>query len=108
MLIFALAIVAVKSRKVRLQNFKDTKKVNILLFILSLDIFTSFSYWLLLQILNSKRYINNLPVHIGHSVLIVSFLSLLMVPNISHLNGDVLCCTQELFLTILKGTVHNS
>ena len=83
MLIFALAIVAVKSRKVRLQNFKDTKKVNILLFILSLDIFTSFSYWLLLQTLNSKRYITNLPVHIGHSVLIVSFLSLLMVPKIS-------------------------
>ena len=32
-LIFALAVVAVVTRKVRLQNFKDTKKVNILLFI---------------------------------------------------------------------------
>ena len=81
-LILALAIVAIITRKVRLQHFKDTKKVNILLFILCTMVIIGFSYWLLLQSLDTKRYISNLPLHIGHSVLVLSFLSLLFVPKV--------------------------
>ena len=41
-----------------------------------------FSYWVLLEALGTKRYISNLPLHIGHSLLITSFLSLLFVPKV--------------------------
>ena len=81
-LILALAIVAIITRKVRLQHFKDTKKVNTLLFIFCTGIIIVFSYWLLLQTQDTKRYIKNLPLYIGHSVLVVSFLSLLFVPKV--------------------------
>ena len=81
-LILALAIVAVITRRVRLQHFKDTKKVNILLFILCLGIAITFSYWVLLQTLETKRYIANLPLLIGHSVLVISFITLLFVPKV--------------------------
>ena len=81
-LILALAIVAVITRKIRLQHFKDTKKVNILLFILCIGIVVVYSYWLLLQTLDTKRYISNLPLRIGHLVLIISFQSLLFVPKV--------------------------
>ena len=78
----ALALVAILTRKVRLQHFKDTKKVNILVFVLCLDIYLSYSYWLLLRILNTKLYIVNLPLHIGHSILIISFQGFLILPKV--------------------------
>ena len=81
-LILALAIVAIITRKVRLQHFKDTKKVNILLFIFFSGLIIVFSYWLLLQSLDTKPYIKKLPLNIGHSVLVISFLSLLFVPKV--------------------------
>ena len=81
-LIFALTIVAVITRKVRLQNFKDTKKVNILLFIFCVAIVVSLSYWLLLQALNTKRYIANIPLFIGHLLGVIFYMSLLFVPKI--------------------------
>ena len=81
-LIFALTIIAVVTRKVRLQHFKDTKKVNILLFILCFGIIISLSYWLLLQSLKTKRYIATLPLHIGHSALIILFQTFLFVPKV--------------------------
>ena len=81
-LILALAVVAVITRKVRLQHFKDTKKVNILLFVLCVGIPLTLSCWLLLQTLNIERYTATLPLHIGHSVLIISFQSFLYVPKV--------------------------
>ena len=81
-LIFALAVIAVVTRKVRLQHFKDTKKVNILLFILCFGFIICLSYWLLLQSLKTKRYIATLPLHIGHSMLIILFQTFLFIPKV--------------------------
>jgi hypothetical protein len=81
-LVLALAVVAIITRKVRLQHFKDTKKVNILSFILGVGIVITFSCWLLVQTLDTKRYIAALTVHIPHSVVIISFQSLLFVPKV--------------------------
>ena len=80
-LALALTIVAVKTRKVRMEHFKDTKKVNILLFVLCVGIILTFSYWLLLQTLNAKPYIVSIPLNIGHSTLVCSFQSLLFAPK---------------------------
>ena len=81
-LALACAIVAIMTRKVRLQHFKDTKKVNILVFVLCLGIFLTFSYWLLFQMLNAKPYIVSVPLIIGHSVVILFFQLLLFVPKV--------------------------
>ena len=81
-LIFALAVVAIITRRVRRQHFKDTKKVNILLFIICILIVIVFSYWLLLRTLYTERYVSNLPLHIGHSAGILLVLSFLFVPKI--------------------------
>ena len=83
-LIFSLAVVAIIARRVRRQHFKDTKKVNILLFILCILIVIVFSYnyWLLLRTLYTERYVSNLPLHIGHSAGIILVLSLLFVPKV--------------------------
>ena len=81
-LVLVLTIMAVITRKIRLQHFKDTKKVNILLFVLCIGTVMVYAYWLLLQIVNTKRYISNLPAQVGHLVLIVSFQSLLFVPKV--------------------------
>ena len=81
-LILALAVVAIITRKVRQRHFKDTKKVNILLFILCTAIIVVFSYWLLFEILETKLYVSTLPLHIGHSSMIALVLSLLFVPKV--------------------------
>ena len=81
-LTLALAVVAIITRKVRLHHFKDTKKVNILSFILGVGIIISFSFWLLVQSLDTKRYIATLTVYIPHSVVILSFQGLLFVPKV--------------------------
>ena len=82
LLTLASAIVAIMTRKVRLQHFKDTKKVNILVFTLGFGIILTFSYWLLLQMLNTKPYIVSVPLIIGHSIVVLSFQVLLFTPKV--------------------------
>ena len=82
LLAVVLAAVAIMTRKVRLQHFKDTKKVNILAFLLCLGIILTFSYWLLFRLMNTKPYIVTIPLIIGHSILILSVQSLLFVPKV--------------------------
>ena len=81
-LIIAVAVVAVVTRNVRLQHFKDTKKVNFVVFIFSITVVLGFSYWVLLRALGTKLYISNLPLHIAHSVYIACFLGFLFVPKV--------------------------
>ena len=81
-LIIAVAAVAIVTRNVRLQHFKDTKKVNFVVFIFSITVVLSFSYWGLLRALRTKLYISNLPLHIAHSVYIICFLVFLFVPKV--------------------------
>lgn len=81
-LIIAVTFVAVITRNVRLQHFKDTKKVNFVVFIFSITVVVSFSYWGLLRALGTKLYISNLPLHIAHSVFIMCILGFLFVPKV--------------------------
>ena len=45
LLLAAVAIVAVKSRKIRHSHFKDTKKVNLVIFLLCIIATCTFAYW---------------------------------------------------------------
>ena len=81
-LLMTLTVVAVMTRKVRLQHFKDTKKVNILVFILCCGIILTYSYWLLLKTLKSPQYFISTVRYIAMLVLIISFQSLLFLPKV--------------------------
>ena len=80
-LILALAVAAVMTRKVRLQHFKDTKKVNVLVFVLCMD-FTLISYWALFRALKFQRYFVSTLLYVVIFVLIISFQSLLFLPKV--------------------------
>ena len=82
LLAIASAVIAIMTRKVRMQHFKDTKKVNILMFSLCLGIILTYSYWLLFLSLNITTFIVSLPFIVGHSLLILFFQSLLFIPKI--------------------------
>ena len=81
LLSFAVIVVAVKSRKIRLAQFKDTKKVNLFIFSFNIVGICTFSYWQLL--LDSGFVIPSLiTIYTGH--LLASFLCqiILFVPKI--------------------------
>ena len=67
-LFLVLAIVAIKTRKIRQKNFKDTKKINIFIFCLFFDILLPLSFWRLLGSLgtSTRHYISVIPFYFGH------------------------------------------
>ena len=61
LLCLATVCVAVKTRKIRLSRFKDTKKVNVFIFLMVFIGITSYSYWLVLRFIDpdvsSRTYV---------------------------------------------------
>ena len=81
-LTIALATVAVMTRNVRLRHFKDTKKVSILVFILSTVTVMTYSYWIILNTFKSPQYSVSTLIHLSHSVVVISYQSLLFLPKV--------------------------
>lgn len=96
-LLLALLVVAVKSRKIRLTHFKDTKKANALVFAANVALFLTLSYWLFLRGINAENHITHLPLHFGHSAFVLLCQVLLFAPK-------VLPPLQRYILNIIK---HN-
>ena len=104
LLALASAVVAIRTRKVRMEHFKDTKKVNILVFSLCFGLILTFSYWLLFYAMNTKPYVISIPLIIGHSLLILFFQGLLFIPKVfppfckyissNGCSTSVISCTQ--------------
>ena len=84
LLFSVLAIVAIKSRKIRQKNFKDTKKVNIFIFSLFFDILLPLSFWRLLGNLgtSTRHYISVIPFYFGHLGIVVLCQLLLIAPKL--------------------------
>ena len=80
-LLLALLVVAVKTRKIRLRHYKDTKKVNAFIFILNLNIFFTLCYWALLREI-TLRHITGIISHIGHSALVIFCQVFLFAPKV--------------------------
>ena len=74
----AVVVVAIKSRNIRLARFKDTKKVNILIFLLLIVGYSTFSYW---QILSDLELSYILP-YAGHMLMAFLCQIILFVPKI--------------------------
>ena len=81
-LIVVLITVAVKTRKIRQAHFKDTKKVNIFLFILLTMIFVTFSYWMLFRTIGANKGYSDITLHIAHIIIVASCQGFLFVPKI--------------------------
>ena len=79
LLMVILVVVAVKTRKIRYKNFKDTKKVNALVFLLILTIFLTLSYWLVLRTIESSDITLDLVLHVGY---ICELMGCLFMPKI--------------------------
>ena len=77
----AVVIVAIKSRKIRLARFKDTKKVNVLIFLLYIVGYFMFSYWRILW--DSEFSILSLLIlYVGHMLMAFLCQIILFVPKI--------------------------
>ena len=81
-LVLALIVVAVKTRKIRRENFKDTKKVNAFIFILLIVIYTISAQWMIFRSIGVKKGYASIPLHIGHIIVVVSCQGLLFIPKI--------------------------
>ena len=83
-LLLALVIIAIRSRKIRENNFKDTKKVNMFIFCLFFDIILPLSFWWLLENLGTSvtLYIAAIPLHLGHTGIILLCQLLLIAPKV--------------------------
>lgn len=70
-LILTLIVVAVLTRNIRYSNFKDTKKVNALVFVLVYTYSFTLSYWMILQsIERGENYIGRFILHAGHILIV--------------------------------------
>ena len=74
----AVVIIAIKSRNIRLARFKDTKKVNILIFLLFIVGYYTFSYWKILLDVESSYII----LYAGHMLMAFLCQIILFVPKI--------------------------
>lgn len=81
-LALVLIIVAVKTRKIHRENFKDTKKVNAFIFILLIVIYIISAQWLIFRSIGVKKGYASIPLHVGHVIIVVSCQGLLFIPKI--------------------------
>ena len=82
-LMIFLMIIAVKTRKIRYKNFKDTKKINALIFVLISTISITLSYWLVLRAMKLKdTVLDHVVLHIGHILGVYELMGFLFVPKI--------------------------
>ena len=82
-LLVCLIVVALLTRKIRYKNFKDTKKVNVLVLLLIYTYTFTLSYWIIVQTLDmGEQETSRIVLHIGHLVIIVECIGLLFVPKV--------------------------
>ena len=79
----ALITVAIKTRKIRHKQFKDSRKVNMYLFCFTVVSAMTFGYWLFLDQSNTyEHYLSLTPVHIGLSMIVLLCQFLLFIPKV--------------------------
>ena len=78
---FILAIVAIKTRKIRKCNFKDTKKVNVFVFMSIFLVVLLLILWLTARELSMVSY-GEVALHFGHSIMVFLVQALLFIPKL--------------------------
>ena len=78
----AVVFIAIKTRKVRLAQFKDTKKVNLFIHFTYFAGLTCFAYWLTLSAIDPYGPSRGYVLNIGHIILVLITHFTLFVPKI--------------------------
>ena len=78
----AVVFIAIKTRKVRLAQFKDTKKVNLFIHFTYFAGLTCFAYWLTLSAIDPYGPSRGYVLNIGHVILVLITHFTLFVPKI--------------------------
>ena len=81
-LMLAVVSVAIKSRKIRMRRFRDTKKVNALIFILVLLAIQTPTYWLIINSNDDIGWKSNTILHVAHILAVLSCQFCLFLPKI--------------------------
>lgn len=81
MLTTGLVIVAIKTRKIRKTNFKDTKKVNVFVFLYVFLVIFLLSLWVTARNLSLVVY-GEVALHIGHTFMVMLVQVLLFAPKL--------------------------
>ena len=80
-LAIALAIVAIKTRKIRKKHFKDTKKVNLFVYMIIFLAAFLVGFWITTRTVSNIFYAE-VALHFGHTFMILITQCLLIVPKI--------------------------
>ena len=78
----ALVFIAIKTRKLRLARFKDTKKVNISIYFSLFAGFSCFAYWQAFNVIDPRGLSRAYVLIIGHVILVFTVQFTLFVPKI--------------------------
>ena len=79
---FAVVFIAIKTRKLRLARFKDTKKVNIFIYFSLIIGYSCFAYWQAFNVIDPRGPSRAYVVIIGHIILVLIAQFTLFVPKI--------------------------
>ena len=79
---FALVFIAIKTRKLRLARFKDTKKVNVFIYFSLFAGYSCFAYWQTLYVIDPRGPSRAYVLIIGHIILVLIAQFTLFVPKI--------------------------
>ena len=83
LLMFIVALIAIKTRRIRIKEFRETKTVNALIFVMILLVTLTLSYWLLFDITSDQsRWKGDAVLHIGHVLIVASCQVFLFIPKI--------------------------
>ena len=82
LLSLAVVVVAIKSRKIRLEQFKDTKKVNLLIFLILFIGISTFSYWSIFTVVGVYGDVTTYILYSGHILLAFLCQVILFIPKI--------------------------
>ena len=82
LLSFVVIAVAIKSRKIRFAQFKDTKKVNLFIFLILIVGVSCYSYWILFMIANLYEDAPAYILYVGHIIFAFLCQSILFVPKV--------------------------
>ena len=79
---FALVFIAIKTRKLRLARFKDTKKVNVFIYFSLFAGYSCFAYWQAFNVIDPRGPSRAYVLIIGHIILVLIAQFTLFVPKI--------------------------
>ena len=82
LLSFVVIAVAIKSRKIRFAQFKDTKKVNLFIFLILIVGVSCYSYWILFMIANLYEDAPAYILYVGHIIFAFLCQSILFFPKV--------------------------